>query len=116
MRLQGKIAIVTGSTKGIGRAIAIGYASEGASVVVCGRSEDLAHGLADELTRQGKTAVAMRLDVADVESVAGVFDQSGGELVEQVGLFDQVAAGFGQWRQLFDRLDENTVAGLLLCP
>ncbi len=38
MRLQGKVAIVTGSTKGIGRAIAIGYAREGAAVILCGRS------------------------------------------------------------------------------
>ncbi|MCX5994783.1 MAG: SDR family NAD(P)-dependent oxidoreductase [Chloroflexi bacterium] len=46
MRLQDKVAIVTGSTKGIGRAVAIGYAEEGAAVIVCGRSEDLAKNLA----------------------------------------------------------------------
>ena len=58
MRLQGKVAIITGSTKGIGRAVAIGYAEEGATVIVCGRSEDLAKNLASELTSKGKKAVA----------------------------------------------------------
>ncbi|MEE8374332.1 MAG: 3-oxoacyl-ACP reductase family protein [Dehalococcoidia bacterium] len=121
MRLQGKIAIVTGSTKGIGRAIAIGYASEGASVVVCGRSEDLAHGLADELTGQGKAAVAMRLDVADAESVAGVFDQ----VAEQFGRIDILVNNAGIspiWKraedtdkEAWDEIINTNLTGTFLC-
>ncbi len=84
MRLKDKVAIVTGSTKGIGKAIATGYANEGATVVVCGRSVDLANALADELTDQGKKAIAMRLDVADGDSIAHVFD----EVVKQFGRID----------------------------
>ena len=75
MRLKGKVAIVTGSTKGIGRAIAIGYAEEGATVIVCGRSEDLANNLAQELTRRGKKAVAMKLDVTSHDSINQVVNQ-----------------------------------------
>lgn len=121
MRLQGKIAIVTGSTKGIGRAIAIGYASEGASVVVCGRSEDLAHGLADELTGQGKSAVAMRLDVADAESVARVFDQ----VAEQFGRIDILVNNAGIspiWKraedtgkEAWDEIINTNLTGTFLC-
>ncbi len=84
MRLKDKIAVVTGSTKGIGRAIAEGYANEGATVVVCGRSVDLANALAEELTNQGKKALAMRLDVADGDSIAQVFD----EVVARFGRID----------------------------
>jgi gluconate 5-dehydrogenase len=75
MRLQGKVAIVTGSTKGIGRAIAIGYAEEGATVIVCGRSEDLAKNLAEELTQKGKEAIAMKLDVTSHDSINQVVNQ-----------------------------------------
>jgi NAD(P)-dependent dehydrogenase (short-subunit alcohol dehydrogenase family) len=84
VKLQDKVAIVTGSTKGIGRAIAIGYANEGATVVVCGRSLGLANGLADELTQQGKRAVAMRLDVAD----PGGIDEVVGNVVGRLGGID----------------------------
>jgi NAD(P)-dependent dehydrogenase (short-subunit alcohol dehydrogenase family) len=75
MRLKGKVAIVTGSTKGIGRAIAIGYAEEGATVIVCGRSEDLAKNLAEELTQKGKKAIAMKLDVTSHDSINQVVNQ-----------------------------------------
>ena len=40
LQLQGKLALVTGSTQGIGKAIAVGLAREGARVIVNGRSEE----------------------------------------------------------------------------
>ena len=43
-RLEGKVALVTGSNRGIGRSIAKMFASEGAAVVVTGRNEDRAYG------------------------------------------------------------------------
>jgi NAD(P)-dependent dehydrogenase (short-subunit alcohol dehydrogenase family) len=84
MRLKDKVTFVTGSTKGIGRAVAKGYAEEGAIVVVCGRSEDLAKSLAKELTQKGQKAVAMRLDVTGVDSINQVVSQ----VVKQYGKID----------------------------
>jgi NAD(P)-dependent dehydrogenase (short-subunit alcohol dehydrogenase family) len=121
MRLQGKIAIVTGSTKGIGRAVAIGYAEEGASVIVCGRSEDLAKSLAEELTQKGKKAVALRLDVTSVDSVKQVVDQ----VAQQFGRIDILVNNAGIspiWKraedtgkEAWDQIIATNLTGAFLC-
>jgi len=121
MRLQGKIAIVTGSTKGIGRAVAIGYAEEGATVIVCGRSEDLAESLAEELTQKGKKAVALRLDVTSVDSVKQVVDQ----VAQQFGRIDILVNNAGIspiWKraedtgkEAWDQIIATNLTGAFLC-
>lgn len=121
MRLQGKVAIVTGSTKGIGRAVAIGYAEEGAAVIVCGRSEDLAKSLAEELTRKGKKAVALRLDVTSVDSVNQVVAQ----VVKQFGRIDILVNNAGIspiWKraeetgkEAWDQIIATNLTGAFLC-
>jgi len=66
MKLQGKKALVTGASRGIGRAIALAFAKEGATVVL--GSRDLAS--LDALAREIGTATAVRLDVRDPQSIA----------------------------------------------
>ena len=119
--MQGKIAIVTGSTKGIGRSIAIGYAQEGATVIICGRSEDLAKNLADELTEQGKKAIAMRLDVTSVDSVSQVVD----DVVRRFGRIDILVNNAGIspiWKraedtskEAWDQIIATNLTGTFLC-
>ena len=121
MRLQDKVAIVTGSTKGIGRAIAIGYAEEGATVIVCGRSEDLANNLAQELTRRGKKAVAMKLDVTGHDSINQVVNQ----VMKQFGRIDILVNNAGIspiWKRAEDTSKEaweqiiaTNLTGAFLC-
>lgn len=68
MRLQGKVAIVTGAAKGIGRAIAVGYAREGASVVIADKScAEQADGPLNEICAAGGKVVAVQVDVSNVE-------------------------------------------------
>lgn len=69
MRLKDKVAIVTGSGRGIGRAIALGYAEEGANVVVSARTEEEIQSVAGEINSQGGQALAVVCDVSDETQV-----------------------------------------------
>jgi NAD(P)-dependent dehydrogenase (short-subunit alcohol dehydrogenase family) len=69
MRLEGKVALVTGSTRGIGRTIAEMFAEEGAKVVVSGRSVDKGEKNVSRIRDAGGEAMFVPLDVADESSV-----------------------------------------------
>ena len=76
MKLSNKVAIVTGSSRGIGKAIAIGLAKEGAKVVVAARAETEDEKLpgtiyktADEIQASGGSALPIKCDVTDERSV-----------------------------------------------
>lgn len=69
MRLKDKIAIVTGSSKGIGEAIALGFAAEGADVLLAARTEDLLEEVAEKVRALGRCAVPVVTDVTDEDAV-----------------------------------------------
>ena len=70
--LTGKVAIVTGSTKGIGRAIASGLAQAGATVVVSSRKQDLCEKVAREIEAEtGATALGLACHVGDWDAIPG---------------------------------------------
>ena len=68
-RLAGKVAVVTGSGRGIGRAIAIRYAQEGAQVVVTDIDGDNAKNVAEEIKSGGGEAIAVTTDVSQPDQV-----------------------------------------------
>ena len=68
-RLDGKIALVTGASQGIGRAIAGSFAAQGARVVLAARSEEKLEALAQEIRDRGGDALAFGLDVARAAEV-----------------------------------------------
>jgi 3-oxoacyl-[acyl-carrier protein] reductase len=67
--LAGKVALITGASQGIGRAIALDLARRGASVAVAARSIDKLESLAAEITSTGSTAKAFALDVTSEDSI-----------------------------------------------
>lgn len=70
----GKTAVVIGGTSGIGEAIALGFATEGADVVATSRSEDKVADTADALRELGATTIEQTCDVTDRESVTALHD------------------------------------------
>jgi 3-oxoacyl-[acyl-carrier protein] reductase len=98
--LTGKVAIVTGSTKGIGLAIAERLVNEGASVVVSARTESE---VADVVERLGEGASGIPCDVADPAACQHLVDRT----VEHLGRLDVLVnnAGFG----IFKPIGEMTV-------
>jgi NAD(P)-dependent dehydrogenase (short-subunit alcohol dehydrogenase family) len=71
-RLEGKVAIVTGSTRGIGRGIALRFAQEGARVVVTGRSRERGEAVAREIEAAGGAARFALADLRREEDVRGL--------------------------------------------
>ncbi len=84
MRLEGKVAIVTGGAQGIGRATARRFAEEGAKVVIADLQADAATAVATEIEGSGGEAMGIAVDVRDRAAVQGVV----GATVERFGGVD----------------------------
>ena len=68
-RLKNKVAIVTGSTSGIGVGIARLYALEGAKVVICGRRQEKGQAVVDSIVQEGGEAYYHFMDINSTESI-----------------------------------------------
>jgi NAD(P)-dependent dehydrogenase (short-subunit alcohol dehydrogenase family) len=105
MKLQGKVSIITGATKGIGLACAQEFAQEGAKVVLAGRTESLGEAAAAEIRAQGGEALFVRCDVSQKEQVDALIQAT----VERYGRIDVVVnnAGVNHSAKFFEISEED---------
>src|SRR5438309_7760902 len=89
--LDGKVAVVTGAGRGIGRAIALAYAQAGAGVVCSARSEDEIKQTAATIISNGGRSTYCVTDITDAASTAALF----GHAVKVFGGLDIVVANAG---------------------
>jgi 3-oxoacyl-[acyl-carrier protein] reductase len=76
MRLKNKISLVTGASRGIGRAIALTFAREGSEVIVnYTKSKDKADDVVKEIMKMGRKAIAIQADVANKDEVTTMVDE-----------------------------------------
>jgi NAD(P)-dependent dehydrogenase (short-subunit alcohol dehydrogenase family) len=120
---EGKVAIVTGGGRGIGKALSRALAVRGAAVGILGRTEATLSKLVDELNSEGHRAIGLTCDVADQQrveqAIATVVGQFGDVdiLVNNAGLYspeyhrDYVELGVSGARRIFD----VNVMGMLAC-
>jgi len=95
VKLEGKVALVTGSSRGVGRAVALGYAKEGASVVVNYTSNQKAgEEVVEEIHKMGSKAILVKADVANGADAEALVQKG----IEEFGRLDILVnnAGFSR--------------------
>ncbi len=94
--LKGKIALITGATKGIGRAVALRYAQEGAHIIALGRSMKDLESLDDEIKKKGKQATLIPFDLKKINDISSL----GSNLLNRFGKLDILVGNAGILGQL----------------
>ncbi len=105
-KLEGKAAIVTGGTRGIGKAVALAFAREGANVAInYTRSEDAAVAVVAEMNQMGRKGLSFKVDVANGKEVKEMADR----VVKEFGQVDILVnnAGISQPAMLYKMTEEQ---------
>lgn len=109
--LRGKVALVTGGNRGIGKAIATGFAEAGAAVAVVARDEDKSAETVEELRAIGATAIAIKADVVERSELEAMLNTATDALGPIDVLVNNAGIGFhadaltlsdSDWRRAFD--------------
>ena len=119
-RLAGKVAVVTGSSSGIGKAIALRFGAEGAKVVVTARRLALCEQTAAQITSSGGEAWAVQTDVADERQVERLIEQTAQRygrldiLVNNAGIFGGKRLANTTTKE-FDEVMQVNLRGTFFC-
>ena len=119
-KLDGKVAVVTGGSRGFGKAIAIGLAEAGADVVVASRTQADLDRVAEEIRAQGRRALAVATDMTNKASIQNLADKA----LEAFGKIDVLVNNAGQGRNIpflsiseeeWDNILNVNLKGYFLC-
>lgn len=110
--LEGKVALITGASQGLGRALAFAFAKKGATLVICSRSEEALRPMGEELERLGVEVISQAADVSktgDVERVVNAASERFGGIdvvVNNAGVLGPRVAiedyPEDEWREVID--------------
>jgi len=121
MRFKGQVAIVTGGSKGLGKAIAKQLAHEGASVVINGRDMNALEEATQEIRREGSQITAIQADVSKSEDVKAMIDKVI-EDYDRIDILINNAAVFAESVRIvdleeeeWDRIMTTNLKGVFLC-
>ncbi len=118
--LNGKVAIVTGSSGGIGKAIALRLGEEGIKIAVAARRLNLCNAVKDQILSQGGQAIAVQTDISDHTQVENLIN----ETIHHFGQLDIMVnnAGIGGGNQIsetrtetFDQVINTNLRGTFFC-
>ena len=121
MRFQGKVAIVTGGSKGIGKAIAKQLVHEGASVVINGRDMNALEEAKQEIRREGGQITAIQADVSKSEDVKAMIDKVIEDydridiLINNAAVFAESVRIMDLEEEEWDRIMTTNLKGVFLC-
>lgn len=119
-KLDGKVAIVTGGSRGFGKAMALGLADAGADVVVASRTQADLDKVAEEIKAKGRKALAISTDTTDKESIQNLAAKT----IEEFGKIDILVNNAGQGTNIpflnmteeqWDHIINVNLKGYFLC-
>ena len=111
LNLKGANALITGGTKGIGRAIADCFADEGANVAICARNAEEVEAAVADLSAKGVTAFGQAVDVGDGDALKAWIDASAEALGGIDCVVSNVSGGGAQGEEAWRRHLEYDMLG-----
>lgn len=91
LRIKGKVVLVTGSSRGIGKGCALAFAEEGAKVIISSRNSETGEAVAKEIQKKGGEAIFVQCDVSKPSSIAALFDAA----IKKFGRIDTLVNNAG---------------------
>lgn len=122
MRLKDKVAVITGASSGMGKAMALRFAQEGAIVVAVARRKERLESIAKEAESAGNTLVVKAGDVANQQQMEQMMDEVVAEygridvLINNAGIMDEMTSVGELTDEMWNRvIDVNLTAPFILC-